>query len=603
MRALIYSIVGEKAFTGDTAYKPRSATERQIPGYVNRQLSKLSSLFDTVVIVGDQTPRDLPRDTEMVIGTFAESNFLAWKAGLEHLGWNALARFDAVTLMTSQTFGPIGDPQHIFAEAAHHSGDFWGIIGTAGTPDSLFFSTYRNSVITSSTFREFWDKLTPQITRSDPEEYAQLAADLTTVGFQNFELFPISPENSAQVAIPDQWAVLGVPFLRISDLVNRRDFVPYALDYLDLGGFGGAVAAAHLSQLGEADARELMGAKQRNYAKALVARAWPDHKLNPPNLPPETSPPRPDAKQSAANSPTNDEPAAKVAVHIHAHYPELLDEFFIVIRNYRFAHDLFLTTDSGQAPEVTAKLAQYGLTGKVIAVPNLGRDLYPLFQLFPKLNQYEVIGHFHTKMTKHDPTYVGQSWREELINMLVKPAAAIVSEFQTNPELGLVIADVPTFFRYNRSVIPESEARLVPLMTDLWNRMNLGREIDFGARQSFVMSYGTFFWARRDAIAPLFSLDISKDVPEEPIPINYTILHAIERILVYVIWGAGYDFAISENRYLTVFADEPAPVASFLPAKTLLRQKVARRLPISMKDALRPILSKINPTISSEPSR
>lgn len=45
------------------------------------------------------------------------------------------------------------------------------------------------------------------------------------------------------------------------------------------------------------------------------------------------------------------------------------------------------------------------------------------------LSTYEVIGHFHTKKSKEADFLVGESWRKDLIDMLVKPANQIVSQF------------------------------------------------------------------------------------------------------------------------------------------------------------------------------
>ena len=85
--------------------------------------------------------------------------------------------------------------------------------------------------------------------------------------------------------------------------------------------------------------------------------------------------------------------------------------------------------------------------------------------------------------------------------------------------------------------------------------MNLSKEIDFNQLHTFTMSYGTFFWAKYDAIKPLFDLKLSaEEIPKEPLPQN-SILHAMERLLVYVAWANNYDFIISLNKQITPFID------------------------------------------------
>lgn len=140
--------------------------------------------------------------------------------------------------------------------------------------------------------------------------------------------------------------------------------------------------------------------------------------------------------------------------------------------------------------------------------------------------------------------------------MLVKPANAILSHFETSQNLGLVIADIPSFFRYNKIVDARNEHEIAPEMNALWEKMGCQKEIDFQALHTFVMSYGTFVWFKYDALKPLFELDLTdQDVPAEPLPQN-SILHAIERLLVYIAWDQHFDFRIVKNtKALTPFID------------------------------------------------
>lgn len=179
-----------------------------------------------------------------------------------------------------------------------------------------------------------------------------------------------------------------------------------------------------------------------------------------------------------------------------------------------------------------------------------------MLKLKRHLSQYDYIGHFHTKKSKEADYWAGESWRKELINMLVHPADQIVSQLGQDDRLGLVIADIPSFFRFNRIVVAWNEALISPEMNKLWERMNCQKEVDFKQMNTFVMSYGTFVWFKYDALSPLFDLNLTEeDVPSEPLPQN-SILHAIERLLVYIAWDKQYDFKISYNQLgLTAFID------------------------------------------------
>jgi hypothetical protein len=49
---------------------------------------------------------------------------------------------------------------------------------------------------------------------------------------------------------------------------------------------------------------------------------------------------------------------------------------------------------------------------------------------------------------------------------------------------------------------------------------------------SMNFPFGTMFWARTAALKPLIDLNLQwEDYPEEPIPIDGSMLHAMERLL------------------------------------------------------------------------
>ena len=51
------------------------------------------------------------------------------------------------------------------------------------------------------------------------------------------------------------------------------------------------------------------------------------------------------------------------------------------------------------------------------------------------------------------------------------------------------------------------------------------------------------FWARPEALKPLFDLKLGwDDYPEEPVPIDGTMLHALERLFPVICQHAGFSF-------------------------------------------------------------
>ena len=313
-----------------------------------------------------------------------------------------------------------------------------------------------------------------------------------------------------------------VPFIKVKTIDANQHITPYILDEIERKtGYPVDLIVSHMSKINLPDFKYLLARKY------LQETEVPD----------------------LANK--------KVAVHLHVFYTDLLPEFLTAFGNFAFSYDLFITTDvEDKQGEIEAILADYQTSAQIFVTGNIGRDVLPMLKLKEQLQSYDYIGHFHTKKSKEADFWAGESWRKELIEMLVLPANSILANFDQREDLGLVIADIPSFFRFNKIVDAYNENQIAPAMNDLWQKMGMKKSIDFNALHTFVMSYGTYVWFKYDALKALFDLDLTdQDVPTEPLPQN-SILHAIERLLVYIAWDANYDFRISKNpRDLTPFID------------------------------------------------
>jgi lipopolysaccharide biosynthesis protein len=76
----------------------------------------------------------------------------------------------------------------------------------------------------------------------------------------------------------------------------------------------------------------------------------------------------------------------------------------------------------------------------------------------------------------------------------------------------------------------------------------LARELGVGSLpgEFFNFPLGTMFWARTQAIEPLLARRFTwDDYPEEPLPYDGTMLHAIERLLPAIGSNKGYRHALT----------------------------------------------------------
>lgn len=515
-----------------------------LSSHVLYQLEKMRPLFSRLVFISNSplSSEDFQYlQTHHLMDDFVQRensgfDFAAWRDGMNHVGFENLADYDSVTVMNDTCFGPLWDMAPLYHQFEHDpETDFWGMTNfrkTAAFKEHLqsYYLSFSKEVVASNAFQHFWTKVQNFTAVQDVIDHyeTQVTTSLTDAGFAYKAVFDTVDADTTGMLHPDfsyynPTAILKnkVPFIKVKTIDANQHITPYILNQIELDtSYPVDLIVSHMSNINYPDFKYLLGRKYLQPAHADLT-------------------------------------GKKVAVHLHVFYVDLLQEFLDAFKSFDFAYDLFITTDSeGKRPEIETVLAKNGQSAAIFVTGNIGRDVLPMLKLKEQLQSYDYVGHFHTKKSKEADFWAGESWRKELIAMLVRPANHILSNLAQKEDLGLVIADIPTFFRYNKIVDAYNEHQIAPAMNDLWRKMGLHKAIDFGALHTFVMSYGTYVWFKYDALKPLFDLDLTDaDVPAEPLPQN-SILHAIERLLVYIAWDRQYDFRIAPNPVaLTPFID------------------------------------------------
>lgn len=522
----------------------------RISSHVYYQLTKMRQIFSNVVFISNSSVSD--KDYQKLVDLHLVDNFIqrenigfdfaAWRDGMTAVGFEELATYDSVTIMNDTCFGPLWDIKDYYLEyESDDSVDFWGLTNNRATPKSRYtqgfrehiqsyFITFKKSVIVSPEFKNFWENVKNYTNVQDViDNYeTQVTTKFLDAGFKYKVIFNTVNEDASHMLHADfsfyhPTAILShrVPFIKVKAIDNNQHITPYLLDEIaKQSDYPVDLIISHMSEINFPDFKYLLA---RKYVKEVPAVSLADK---------------------------------KIAVHLHVFYVDLLEDFLDAFENFHFVYDLFITTDNAtKNQEIESILRSNGKDAQIFVTGNVGRDVLPMLKLKDYLSDYDYIGHFHTKKSKEADFWAGESWRNELIDMLIKPADNILANFE-NDKLGLVIADIPTFFRFNKIVDAWNEHLIAPKMNDLWEKMGMTKTIDFNDFHTFVMSYGTFVWFKYDALKPLFDLELTdEDVPAEPLPQN-SILHAIERLLIYIAWNEHYDFRISKNPIdMTPFVD------------------------------------------------
>lgn len=229
----------------------------------------------------------------------------------------------------------------------------------------------------------------------------------------------------------------------------------------------------------------------------------------------------------------------RTAIHGHFYYPELISEFLEKLATNSTPCDLLLSTnDAKKADQLRVATRNYG-NGKVIVqvFPNRGRDIGAFLTGFTEaIRGYDLIGHLHGKRSYHTgDRLLGEKWREflwqNLLGGLYSMMDVVVDRFAKDDNLGLVFASDPHLsdWDFNRG-----------MSEDLAKRIGRVEPLP----PYFDFPIGTMFWARPSALEPLLRLNFDwKDYPDEPAPIDGTVLHTIERLLPFAAREAGYKYA------------------------------------------------------------
>jgi len=240
------------------------------------------------------------------------------------------------------------------------------------------------------------------------------------------------------------------------------------------------------------------------------------------------------AKRLAAKG----EPQPTVAVHLHLFYQDLLPEFVSYFANIPYKFDLYISCQDGaDVNTIKAGLKSLKQVVKldIRPLPNRGRDLAPLYCRFAsEIMEHDYFLHVHTKKSLYSGQEKG-GWRQFCLELLLGSEDKIKDIFNL-------------FKKENAGIVYPDIHEEIPTIAYSWlKNADIGRklfeEFDLGDMPS-VFNYpaGSFFWARTDALKPLFEKGYTyDDFPHEQGQTDGTLAHALERILPFVSRKQGYD--------------------------------------------------------------
>jgi hypothetical protein len=269
-----------------------------------------------------------------------------------------------------------------------------------------------------------------------------------------------------------------------------------------------------------------------------------------------------------------------LAVHLHVHYLDTLEALLAALNRCiegLKGCDLWVSTDSSSKAEAirnTLKASPMQAVVRQLEIrvcSNRGRNLGPLLgDLWPHLSGYDLLLHLHGKRSVESD--LGDSWREDLLATLLPDRSTLQGlrqSFAQNANLGLVMPQPPALIRPYLNWGGNFD--MAALLAE-----RLGSKLHRNA--VLVFPAGMMFWCRPAALAPLARLwQALPELPPEPLAVDGTSLHALERLAVHGCEQAGFSWRLlcrepsGKPAELSVWEEQPA---AYLEATALMAARL-----------------------------
>lgn len=234
----------------------------------------------------------------------------------------------------------------------------------------------------------------------------------------------------------------------------------------------------------------------------------------------------------------------------HAHYDDLIDENLYRLNDIAKICDVLITTTSPEKQSyISEKIKNYEDLSErktpILLSQGNGRDMAGLLvEARPYLSEYKYIGFTHDKKSAHHQQASGEAFKDIITENVIQSAGYVknvLSLFESNKHLGFLTPPPPEHGKYF-AVIGRRWCENFNYYEKLCKK--LGIEVNAKPEWS-SFALGTAFWCRYEALKDLFAYDWEHcDFPPEPLPLNGSVSHAIERCFPYI---------AQKNNYLSGF--------------------------------------------------
>lgn len=524
-----------------------------VDDYIPVMLRDLKKSIERIVVVinGKLTDEGKTKleefSDEIIVRENKGLDVWAYKTGIEHIGYENLEEYDELVMFNHTMMGPVYPFEEMFDAMSIKDVDFWGIsqfyrtdfdpFGTMPEgyiPDHIqsYFIVARKNLLTSNDFRRYWEEM-PMITGyldSITKHETHFTKHFEELGYK-WSVY-VDAEKYRSITFQP---IVAMPAKMIEEyrapIFKRRTFMQ---DYNVILSESTGEAAYELWQYLE---------KHTDYDMNLI---W-DNLLRLENMV--------DLKKnlhwnyclpSEYTNPNEDISDLRVALFMHIYFADLIEDCKKYVEAMPANADLYITTNSEEnAKLIREKYADIDCRNLYVkVVPNRGRDIGPfLVELQNHLDEYDIVCHAHDKKAGQvSPGSIGVSFGYKCFENTLGSKEFVhnvLALFKKNERAGLLMPPPPNHAEYYITMGLEwgiNYENTKKLLSDL------GIVAPINERKEPISALGSYFWARTDAIKPVFDAKTwtYDDFPEEPIADDGTFMHALERVYPFAAQSRGY---------------------------------------------------------------
>ena len=509
--------------------------------YVSYYLKHLKAVCSDVVLIAngglaEETEKQLDKlSVRCLVRENKGVDFAAWKAGLEHVGWEQVRQHDELILCNCSCYGPVYPFEEMFSAMATRSCDFWGAYrhpeceGRFSAHLQSYFLVLRNSLTRSEAFKAYWDELTPaanweeavvQETRFTRYFEEKGFVSLSYVAQDAFLPYIGDPSVLLPHVLLKEYRF---PFLKRKAFTEAYEMF-FSFGRADQGERSMDVLRTETSFPVDVIYEDLLHGMQGAALRRILHHTFV--------LPDSFGTDGSDMRES-------------VALVVFSYFEDLMDECLQGMVAMPEGSDIYIVVVSERMKALWEARKEHfvGRNVEIRMQENRGRNESAYWLTCRDVIEgHDLICVAHDKKTPSArPGIKGRYFSQHCWNSILKSREYVynvLALFRREPRIGLLMPPTPVFSNWNSCIIGQEWAGNRAWGEELYRRLNLHVPFD----EHPDAPYGSMFWVRGKAMAPFYRYAWTvNDFPEEPLKgQDGTILHAMERMYPMIVQEAGY---------------------------------------------------------------